>query len=123
MMFPYALSFKPPMPALDVDILHPLTNARATLFAKIDTAADQTIIPESIVNILDLEPQGLTIAQPVDSDVRVYITYACDLIVAGRQFIDLEAAAAPVDYILLGRDVLNELRITLDGPQLRFVIH
>jgi hypothetical protein len=121
-MFSYALSFNPPAPALDIDILHPITNARATLLAKIDTAADQTIIPDSLVDIIDLEPQGLAIAQPVDSMPRVYVTYLCDLIVAGRQFIDLEAAAAPVDYILLGRDVLNELFLTLDGPQLQFEI-
>jgi hypothetical protein len=121
-MFPYALSFTPPMPGLDVDILHPLTSARATVFAKIDTAADQTIIPEAIVDILALEPQGLAIAEPVDSRPRVYVTYTCDIIIAGRQFIDLEAAAAPISYILLGRDVLNELQITIDGPQRQFSI-
>ena len=121
-MFPYVLSFNPPIPGLDVDILHPLTSVRATLFAKIDTAADQTLIPESIVDSLNLEPQGLAIAEPVDSLPRVYVTYTCDIIVAGRQFVDLEAAAAPIDYILLGRDVLNHLILTLDGPQLQFEI-
>jgi hypothetical protein len=121
-MFPYALSFNPPLPGLEVDILHPLTSMRATLFAKIDTAADQTLIPESIVDILNLDPQGLAIAEPVASSPRVYVTYACDIIVAGRQFIDLEAAAVPIDYILLGRDVLNQLIVTLDGPQLHFTI-
>jgi hypothetical protein len=110
------------MPGLDVDILHPLTSARATVFAKIDTAADQTIIPEAIVDILALEPQGLAVAEPVDSRPRVYVTYTCDIIIAGRQFIDLEAAAAPISYILLGRDVLNELQITIDGPQRQFSI-
>ena len=121
-MFPYALSFIPPIPGLDIDILHTLTSARATVFAKIDTAADQTIIPEAIVDILALEPQGLAIAEPVDSQSRVYVTYTCDLIIAGRQFIELEAAAAPINYILLGRDVLNELLITLDGPRRQFLI-
>jgi hypothetical protein len=122
MMFPYLQSFSPPVPALDVQILHPITSAQTTMLAKIDTAADQTIIPVSLVDILDLEPQGLAIAQPVDSSARVYLTYLCDLIIAGRQFIDFEAAAAPVSYILLGRDVLNQLLITLDGPQLQFEI-
>jgi hypothetical protein len=121
-MFPYALSFNPPLPGLEVDILHPLTSMRATLFAKIDTAADQTLIPESIVDILNLDPQGLAIAEPVASLPRIYVTYVCDIIVAGRQFIDLEAAAVPIDYILLGRDVLNQLIVTLDGPQLHFAI-
>jgi hypothetical protein len=64
-MFHYELSFRPPAPALDIEVLHPITSTRATMLAKIDTAADQTI---------------------------------------------------------LGRDVLNELVIILDGPQLQFEI-
>lgn len=121
-MFHYAQSFSPPAPALDVEVLHPITSTRATMLAKIDTAADQTIIPIILVDMLDLEPLGLAIAQPLDSSTRVYITYLLDLVIAGRQFIDFEAAAAPIDYIILGRDVLNELVITLDGPQLQFEI-
>jgi hypothetical protein len=121
-MLTYVSSFKTPAPALDVEILHPITNLSATMLAKVDTAADQTIIPTSLVDILALEPVGLAVAQPVDSDTRVYITYLFDLIIAGRQFVDFEAAAAPINYIILGRDVLNELFITLDGPQLQFEI-
>lgn len=121
-MYRYSPSFDPPAPALDVEVVHPYTSVRHIILAKFDTAADQTLIPEQVAAALNLDIAGMSVAQPLDSVARIYVVYRVDLIIAGRQFIDLEAAAAPIDYILLGRDVLNELVITLDGPQRTFTI-
>ncbi|NJO84211.1 MAG: hypothetical protein HC828_16435 [Blastochloris sp.] len=45
----------------------------------------------------------MSVAEPLDSVARIYVVYKVDLVIANRQFIDLEAAAAPINYILLGR--------------------
>ena len=50
------------------------------------------------------------------------LTYLVDILVAGRTFTDFEVVASPAPYVLLGRDILNQLVITFDGPQLTLEI-
>lgn len=121
-MLPYNSSFAPPAPALEVEVISPVTGLRRIILAKFDTGADQTVIPEDLAADLSLSIQGQVPAAGFDTTTHLYFAYLLDLIVAGRNFVDLQVLASSNGHILLGRDVLNELVITLDGPQRRFSI-
>ncbi|NJO84209.1 MAG: hypothetical protein HC828_16425 [Blastochloris sp.] len=121
-MFPYDLSFQPPVPALYIEAISPSTSVRRNILAKLDTGADETIIPEDLAADLNLLLRGQSLTFAFDNSTQLYLSYTIDLLITGHNFIDLEVTAAPITYILLGRDVLNEFVITLDGPQRMFTI-
>jgi len=49
--------------------------------------------------------------------------YVVDVIIGSKRFQDVSVTVAPRRNILLGRDILNQLRITLDGPLQIIDIH
>jgi hypothetical protein len=122
-MLPYNVSFQPPAPTLYIEAISPSTSVRRSILAKLDTGADETIIPEDLAADFNLIVRGQSLTSAFDGSIQRYLSYTIDLVVAGHHFIDLEVTAAPTNYVLLGRDVLNELVITLNGPQHMFTIN
>jgi hypothetical protein len=57
-----------------------------------------------------------------DGSEEEQLTYLVDMFVAGKAFTDIEVITSPLSYALLGRDILNQLTITLNGPQLSFTM-
>jgi hypothetical protein len=89
----------------------------ADLPAKVDSGAAQTIIPTALVERLGLkevarhEFEGLGGVRVTLSIVRVHLT------IRGCPTLEVNAAASDGEpYILLGRDVLNQFLVVLDGP-------
>jgi len=123
MKFPYNRDNTPPAPFFTVSVCHPTQlEAVVEVLAKIDTAADVTGIPETLVERLRLEPAGEIVLTGFDRQKRsVKLYWVVIALPLGRQG-RLKAAAVSTDYILLGRDVLNHLRLLLDGPALTFEI-
>lgn len=93
------------------------TVVAADLPAKVDSGAAQTIVPAPIVERLGLEEvarhefEGLGGARVTLSIFRVY------LMIRGCPTLEVNVAGSDGEpYILLGRDVLNQFKIILDGP-------
>lgn len=89
----------------------------ADLPAKVDSGAAQTIVPTPIVERLGLEAvaqhefEGLGGVRVRLSIFRLYLT------IRGCPTLELNVAGSDGEpYILLGRDVLNQFRLVLDGP-------
>ncbi|MFL5803952.1 MAG: hypothetical protein ACJ8CR_19685 [Roseiflexaceae bacterium] len=123
-MLPY-IRFDPlslPAPALEIQAISPVTGRQRAIRAKLDTGADGSIIPEELAADLALASQGQFLTIDYFGMPRLSSSYRVDFIVDGRQFVDLEVTTAPLGYVLLGRDVLNHLILTLDGPQLHFAV-
>jgi len=86
--------------------------------AQLDTGADVTAIPSEAVSRLSLELTGeLTIAGYDDQPERVPIYAVWIALPDGRQ-VRLNVVAIARSNVLLGRDVLNSLRLLFDGPAL-----
>lgn len=119
-MVAYSTAFLPPAPALDVEVRDPQTGVAATILAKIDTGADGSIIPEDLVQTLNLIDFDEIVTVAFNGRLEKQPSYLIDLAVAGRTFTDLEVVAAPIPYLLLGRDVLNQLVTILNGPEQGF---
>lgn len=121
-MFRYSTTFTPPAPALQVDVRNGQTGATQRVLAKLDTAADGSIIPEDLIKSLELITYDEILAISFDGGLQRRASYLIDLLFVGRVFTELEVVAAPLPYLLLGRDVLNKVVIVFNGPQLTFDI-
>lgn len=114
----------PPAPFVLVNLSAPDGAASVTnLPAKIDTGADQTVIPTAIAVRLGLAEIERRRFAGLAGQVHELPVYEVQLIVRDLAPIGVKVAASDGEpHILLGRDVLNRYRIVLDGPNLKLEI-
>jgi predicted aspartyl protease len=112
----YNLAFLPPAPTLEVAICNVQTGITTMILAKIDTGADSSVIPDVLVDDLELIPFDTLLSIAFDGNTEEQTSYLIDISFAGRTFSDLEVITAPLEYVLIGRDVLNHFVTTLNGP-------
>ena len=123
MKIPYNTSLVPPAPFLSVHISNLVgTPEPAALPAKVDTGADLTAIPSTLVDQLSLAPAGEIQVEGYDGRQSTLTCYDITLLVAHLRVVGLQVVPFSEDYALLGRDALNLLRLLLDGPDLSLEI-
>lgn len=124
-MDPYASEYNPPAPIVDIIVSNPYNPTVSPVEDRglIDSGAFKTVIPEEWVDRLGLlpvrtcSPQGYKIEEK-KQEHKVYIAR-----VTLKQYsFDVEVIAARREYGLIGRDILNQLRLILDGKSLSFDI-
>ena len=95
------------------------TSSRAVegIPAQLDSAADGTVIPWSVIEALQLPQLDERPALGFGGHLVSVPTCLAQLTVASLAPITVEAFASREEpYVLLGRDVLNHFRIVFDGP-------
>jgi predicted aspartyl protease len=118
--FRYNAQLQPPAPFVLVTLANPLTGAEVNnVPAQIDTAADRTLLPSTVVEHLALPVVGDIPIGGVGGTVSLMTVYAVLLTSPTQTALALEVVAHPNEaWVLLGRDVLNSHRVVLDGPGL-----
>lgn len=116
--YSYATEFHPPAPFVQVTLRNPTTGEqRQGIPAQLDTAADRTLLPEAVALSLHLNRIGETLIGGFGGTVTVVPLYGVLLGVHTFPPRLIEVLAHPEEqWVLLGRDVLNQLRSLLDGP-------
>lgn len=114
----FTIPFKPPAPAFIATLSY--QGNVTTLPALIDTGASMTAIPISVANDLAFRKISET---PMGTAIRSggpkvkYPIYAATLSFLDFTFENHPMVALDRDrYMLIGRDILNRLRATFDGP-------
>lgn len=111
--------FDPPAPVASVTIRDPRNgNTQSEVLMLIDTGADITLVPKHSVNQLesDLDPRAHYELRGFDGNRSFAQSVELDLLFLEKTFkgrfliVDSQAD-------ILGRDILNLVIITLDGPQ------
>ncbi len=122
--YAYNRQVEPPAPFAHVSLRCPETGKAADdLPAQIDTAADRTVIPGSLVDRLDLLPLDEIPVAGFGGQVFLVPTYSVELALRTLSPQTVEVIAhAEEPFVLLGRDVLNRHRLLLDGPGLALEI-
>jgi hypothetical protein len=120
----YNRQVEPPAPFVYVSLRCPETGkAVDNLPAQVDTAADRTVIPGSLVDRLDLVPLDELRVAGLGGQTFVSTTYRIELTLRELSPQTVEVIAHPEEpFVLLGRDVLNRHRLLLDGPGLALEI-
>lgn len=108
----------PPAAMVNVVVRCPFRGVvTANLPALGDTAADRTILPDKVVAGLGLVEIDRLQFLGFGSRIMELPAYAVDVLVHDFPAVRCKAALGEDEpFILLGRDVLNALRMLLDGP-------
>ncbi|MEZ4862659.1 MAG: hypothetical protein R3C14_15195 [Caldilineaceae bacterium] len=114
---PYSQIYFPAAPLLQVRFGNP-ENMQYTKVADgfIDTSADSTIVPISFMREIGAAIGGLQSLRSQWGEARTVKTYIVDVEVEGINFPGIWVVGDEIgDEIVLGRNLLNRMRILLDG--------
>jgi hypothetical protein len=120
MRYNYNRQLTPPAPFVHVRAAAPASGkAVEQIAAQLDSAADRSVIPGSVVEALQLPQLDELRALGFGGHLVSVPTFLVQLTVRSCTPITVGAFASREEpYVLLGRDVLNHFRVLLDGPNL-----
>jgi len=116
----YSFKYSPPAPSLKVKFTKPFSNRSLDLQAKLDTGADMTVIPQHVIGKLKLIPVSRISVSSFDGREVWRYTYFVNLSFRNFEYRMVEVINAKRRDALLGRDVLNRMKIVLNGKKLSF---
>ncbi len=120
----YNQQVTPPAPFVYIDCQHPLESTeRLTLPALIDTGADLSTLPPDAIQRLQLVPLDEIPVASYRGETVLAVTYLTRMHMGSWTIHAVEIIAGGEEYAILGRDVLNQFRIVLDGPHTVLEIH
>ena len=119
-MFRYNTAIQPPAAFVQVTLLDPITGLSVQKPGKLDTGASITVLPESVVTTLRLKAVSEGFVTGFDGKGSLRPLYYIAMEVAGYDIPIVEVASAERSDVLLGRNVLNQFILTLDGKALTF---
>jgi hypothetical protein len=116
----YLSQLQPPAPFVYVSLRNPVSGAeQRNVPAQLDTAADRTLLPDTLAQALALPQIGTIPIGGVGGIAQTMPSYLVQLAIHNLPLQVVEVVARTgEEWILLGRDVLNAQRLLLDGPQL-----
>jgi predicted aspartyl protease len=122
--YKYFVGIDPPGPFVHVALSVPGESPQLTAHAAhLDTGAYKTVIPQGSVDQLGLLRVRECQVEGLDGVVVVLPTYLVEIAIKDLSPVVAEVLASPGEqYVLLGRDMLNRFKITLDGPNLELFI-
>jgi hypothetical protein len=117
--YSYQTQLQPPAPFVYVTLRNPLTGAeQRDIPAQIDSAADRTVLPDTIIQALALPQIGTIAIAGVGGIIQNMPSYPVEI---GIQTLPARLAeivgSAGELWVLLGRDILNAHTLLLAGPQ------
>jgi hypothetical protein len=114
------LTSPPPAPFVPAVIKHTAVAKSYRVWALLDTGADKCYVPRAVAEDGGWLPVGrVDVVTPVGVSRRpVYYVVINALAVEWRVL----AVGCEKDFAILGRDLLNQWVIKLDGPRLKFEI-
>jgi len=119
MKYAYDPSYDPPAPSIEVWLA--ATERAFTvgpLRAFIDTGADATLAPARFIDQLGVDAFDIKRLRSQWREARFVKTYLVDIGIGNLRLPLVELVGDELSSeLLLGRDVLNALRMTLDGPK------
>ena len=124
MSHPYDTRYYPPMPAIEVALSAPEADfSLGPVPTIIDTGADITVVPKEYLARLraPVVASGY-LCSPWGERHKIKI-YEVNLRVGVHNLYEIEVASEPGGReVLLGRDVLNQLNLQLNGPNETVVV-
>lgn len=118
--FAYDAGLDPPAPVIPVRISSPVGDDAVMIPMLVDTGADGTLVPASVVRGLGLPRIDVTLLTGLGGAKEQATVHAAAIQLGGLRV--LARVVAFADEAILGRDILNQVVVTLDGPGLAMSI-
>jgi gag-polyprotein putative aspartyl protease len=118
MKFPYDSHYFPPTPSVEIWLGTPGESlASGPHQALVDTGADISLVPLKHIKPLQTVPDDHRYLRSQWAERRRGAIYSLDVGIGNMRFPSVEVVADERSAeIILGRNVLNRLVVTLDGP-------
>ncbi len=114
--YDYDLAFSPSMPVVPIKIGRSLALPTLVLTALVDSGADGSIIPLRYLREIQARRERTAWMRTVTGMRSIIDLYSISMHVGPFEFRDrLVAAGNQPDEIIIGRDILNQLVVTLNG--------
>lgn len=115
--YDYSRDYIPAMPVVEVSLSIPGRNEPAmTATALVDSGSDGTMIPVDLLTTIGARYVGQARIRSILGDRQLINLYLVSLRIGASQIPAVQVIANPeTDEIILGRDVLNQLIVTLNG--------
>jgi predicted aspartyl protease len=119
MKFAYDNHYSPPAPAIEIQLGAPGKSGKTRLLrAFVDTGADVSLVPLRYLEPLQLQMDNRKLLRSQWGETRSVDTYLVDVILGDGRLPLIEVVGDErSDEVILGRNVLNRLVITLNGPK------
>ena len=119
----YDATFDPPAPTLLVKIINPqIPEKEIENKALLDSGAYMTVIPDDLVEGLELLPASEVEVEGYKEGKQKHPTYFINIAFKDSLFSYMEVIAVKRKYVLIGRDILNQTKLVLDGKNLIFEV-
>lgn len=124
MSHPYDTRYYPPMPAIEVALSAPEADfSLGPVPTIIDTGADITVVPKEYLARLRAPVVASGYLRSPWGERHKIKIYEVNLRVGVHNLYEIEVASEPGGReVLLGRDVLNQLNLQLNGPNETVVV-
>lgn len=109
-----------PSPIARIEVSNPYDskNKLKNVKAILETGAGVTSIPESIIKELgSLQYTTISVRSPLDRNRIISKRLYSVIIELDGQENEVEVLTIPRDYAIIGRDILNQYKIILNGPE------
>lgn len=122
-MIKYDERYEPPAPIARVIVSNPATGQSTTdVPMLIDSGADVTLLPATVANSLGLKVEGEQMLEAFDGG-KSGAPIVSTTVVWGKFTFKGQYVVGAYEVGVLGRDVLNNIRLTLNGPELAYIVH
>jgi predicted aspartyl protease len=114
--FDYDRSYDPPMPVAQVEIWYVPTVSPLIIDAIIDSGADATVVPERYLDQIGARIHDHVWMRGMMSERLQVALYSISLRIGSYTQLEVSVVADPEgNEMVLGRDILNHLQVTLNG--------
>lgn len=113
--------FDPPAPVALVTFADPNTDQQVDdIPMLLDMGADATVVPQSVVDALNASPRNIAYEiEYLQGDTSTLSSVHLQMRWLGHNFTG-DFLVAQASYGTIGRNILNHLRLTFDGPALQW---
>lgn len=116
-------TIKVPGPEALLEVQNPSdASQKCQIVGVLDTGAKMTVIPEDAIASIGNLVSSTVIVREASGNMLSAKKYFVNLTIDEYKFNEVEVVALPRNYAIIGRDILNNLKIILDGPNLTWQI-
>jgi predicted aspartyl protease len=117
MKTPFSFALNPPIPALEIRLLNPVTGKQSAYqHAYIDTGSDSTVVSIDLLAQIQAAANREEIVYGLWGGQQSVPLYNIDILIDTYRLENVVVIGSEEPEILLGRNVTNQLRLLLDGP-------